>query len=105
MGVTPFVINASYRPADFIVRKASSTAFGMKLVQGIYSEPLDDEENTEPQMKDHLIMVGFGFSGKTVSKAAKTAGIPYIILEMNPETVQQEKAKGEKKYSTEMQPL
>ncbi|AKB79950.1 Glutathione-regulated potassium-efflux system protein KefC [Methanosarcina horonobensis HB-1 = JCM 15518] len=96
MGVTPFVINASYRPADFIVRKASSTAFGMKLVQGIYSEPLDDEENTEPQMKDHLIMVGFGFSGKTVSKAAKTAGIPYIILEMNPETVQQEKAKGEK---------
>lgn len=95
MGVTPFVINASYRPVDFIVRKASSTAFGMKLVQGIYSESLEAEEQTEPQMKDHLIIAGFGFSGKTVSKAAKTAGIPYIILETNPETVQQEKAKGE----------
>jgi CPA2 family monovalent cation:H+ antiporter-2 len=96
MGVTPFVINASYRPADFIVRKVSSTAFGMKLVQGIYSEPLDYEEKTEPQMKDHLIVVGFGFSGKTVSKAAKAADIPYIIIEMNPETVQQEKSNGEK---------
>lgn len=96
MGVTPFMINASYGPADSIVRKASSTAFGMKLVQGIYSEPLDGEEKTEPQIKDHLIVVGFGFSGKTVSKAAKTAGIPYIILEMNPEIVQEEKAKEEK---------
>ena len=96
MGVTPFVINASYGPAEFIVKKASSTTFGMKLVQGIYSEPLDAEEPAVPQITDHLIIVGFGFSGKTVSKAAKAAGIPYIIIEMNPETVQQEKTKGEK---------
>jgi CPA2 family monovalent cation:H+ antiporter-2 len=96
MGVTPFLINASYKPADFIVRKASDTAFGMKLINGIYSEPLYNEEIAEPQLKDHLIVVGFGFSGKTISKAAKTACIPYTILEMNPETVKQEKAKGEK---------
>jgi CPA2 family monovalent cation:H+ antiporter-2 len=96
MGVTPFIINASYSPADFIVRKASNTAFGMKLVNGIYSGPLCDEEENELQMKDHLVVVGFGFSGKTISKAAKTAGIPYIILETNPETVQQEKARGER---------
>lgn len=96
MGVTPFLINASYKPADFIVKKASETVFGMKLINGIYSEPLYNEEITEPQMKDHLIIVGFGFSGKTISKAAKAAGIPYLIVEMNPETVQQEKAKGEK---------
>ncbi|HPS89048.1 MAG TPA: NAD-binding protein, partial [Methanosarcina vacuolata] len=30
-----------------------------------------------------------------VSKAAKAAGIPYIIVEANPETVAQEKQKGE----------
>ncbi len=96
MGVTPFVINASYKPADFIVKKVSSTAFGMKLVNGIYSEPMYTEEKAEPQIKDHLIVVGFGFSGKTISKAAKSAGIPYIIIEMDPEIVEQEKAKGEK---------
>lgn len=96
MGVTPFLINASYKPADFIVKKASETAFGMKLINGIYSEPLYNEEIAEPQMTDHLIIAGFGFSGKTISKAAKAAGIPYLVVEMNPETVQQEKAKGEK---------
>lgn len=95
MGVTPFLINASYKPADFIVKKASETASGMKLINGVYSKPLYNEEIVEPRMKDHLIIVGFGFSGKTISKAAKSAGIPYTILETNPETVQHEKAKGE----------
>jgi len=96
MGVTPFLISASYKPADFIVKKASCKAFGMKLVRGLYSGSLEKEEHVEPEVKDHLIVVGFGFSGKTISKAAKTAGIPYIIVESNPDTVKQEKMKGER---------
>jgi CPA2 family monovalent cation:H+ antiporter-2 len=95
MGVTPFLMNASYKPADFIVKKISGMTYGLKLVHGLYSEPIKEEEQAEPEMKDHLIIVGFGFSGRTVSKAAKTAGIPYIIVEANPETVKQEKQKGE----------
>lgn len=95
MGVTPFLINASYKPADFFVAKISGTTYGMKLVHGLYSEPIKEEEQAEPEMKDHLIIVGFGFSGRTVSKAAKTAGIPYIIVDANPEIVRQEKQKGE----------
>ncbi len=95
MGVTPFVIKASYKPADYIVKMASGTAFGMKLVKGFYSESLD-EENIEPGMKDHLIIVGFGFSGKTISTAAKAAGIPYVIVETNPDIVKEEKIKGER---------
>ena len=95
MGVTPFLINASYKPADFLVKKISGTAYGMKLVHGLYSEPIEEEKDAEPEIKDHLIIVGFGFSGKTVSKAAKAAGIPYIIVDVNPETVKQEKTKGE----------
>lgn len=95
MGVTPFLINASYKPVDFIVTKISGTTNGMKLIHGLYSEPIKEEEQAEPEMKDHLIIVGFGFSGRTVSKAAKAAGIPYIIVEANPETVIQEKQKGE----------
>ncbi|WP_292387760.1 cation:proton antiporter [Methanosarcina sp. UBA5] len=95
MGVTPFLINASYKPADFLVAKILNTNYGMKIVHGLYSEPIKEEEQIEPEMKDHLIVVGFGFSGRTVSKAAKAAGIPYIIVEANPEIVKQEKQKGE----------
>ncbi|HWR25109.1 MAG TPA: cation:proton antiporter [Methanosarcina sp.] len=95
MGVTPFLISASYKPADFIVKKASATAYGMKLIQGLYSEPTE-EEKFEPEIKDHLIIAGFGFTGKTVSKAAKAAGIPHIIVETDLDTVKQEKANGER---------
>jgi CPA2 family monovalent cation:H+ antiporter-2 len=95
MGVTPFLINASYKPADFIVKKASETAIGMKLVRGLWSGSLEEKGSVEPEVKDHLIVVGFGFSGKTISKAAKAAGIPYIILETNPDIVKEEKTKGE----------
>ena len=49
----------------------------------------------EPCMKDHVIIVGFGLGGKNVAKAAKAADIPYVIIEMNPETIQEERAKGE----------
>lgn len=95
MGVTPFLINSSYKPIDFLVTKVSETTNGMKLIHGLYSKPIKEEERAEPEMKDHLIIVGFGFSGRTVSKAAKAAGIPYIIVEANPETVVQEKQNGE----------
>jgi CPA2 family monovalent cation:H+ antiporter-2 len=96
MGVTPFLINASYKPADFIVKKASETVFGMKLVRGICSGSLEEKRSVAPEIKDHLIVVGFGFSGKTISKAAKAAGIPYIILETNPDVVKEEITKGER---------
>ncbi len=104
MGVTPFLINASYKPADFIVKKASDAVFGMKLISGFYSGSLEEDESVEPEIKDHLIVVGFGFSGKTISKAAKAAGIPYLILETNPDIVKQEKRK-ENEYNMEMQHL
>jgi CPA2 family monovalent cation:H+ antiporter-2 len=95
MAITPFLINASYKPTDSLIRKVSGMPHGMKLVYGLYSEPIKEEEQAEPEVKDHLIIVGFGFTGRTVSKAAKAAGIPYIIVEANPETVKQEKQKGE----------
>ncbi len=39
------------------------------------------------QLKNHLIIVGFGISGQHLARAAKNYSIPYEILEMNPDTV------------------
>ena len=97
MGVTPLLMNASYKPADYIVKKVSSTPLGMKFVNGIYSESLA-EEKIETGIKDHLIVVGFGFLGKTITKAAKTAGIPHVVIEANPDIVEEGKKIGEKIY-------
>lgn len=53
----------------------------------------NDIEKT--QLRDHLIIVGFGVNGKNLSRAARYGTIPYIILEMNPDTVKAERKKGE----------
>jgi monovalent cation:H+ antiporter-2, CPA2 family len=39
--------------------------------------------------------VGFGIGGRHLARAARMAGIRYVVLEMNPDTVRNEGAKGE----------
>ena len=43
----------------------------------------------------HVIVVGYGINGQNVTRAARAAGIPYVVVEMNPTTVRREAAKGE----------
>lgn len=43
----------------------------------------------------HVIVVGYGLGGRNVARAARLAGIPYLVLEMNPFTVRQEQGLGE----------
>lgn len=50
--------------------------------------------NQKEKLKDHLIIVGYGINGKNLARAATSAGINFIILEMNPDTLKEEKKKG-----------
>jgi len=52
-------------------------------------------QDREPESADHLIVAGYGLGGHHLARAAKTAGIPYVILEMNPDTVRRERDNGE----------
>jgi len=47
------------------------------------------------KMKNHVIIVGFGLNGKNLAKVLKETGIPYVIIELNPETVSLYKERGE----------
>ncbi len=44
---------------------------------------------------DHIVIIGYGINGRNVAIAAKSIHIPYVIVEMNPETVKKEKKEGE----------
>ncbi len=44
---------------------------------------------------DHLVIVGFGVGGQHLARAAKTSGITYRVVEMNPDTVRHSTAQGE----------
>jgi len=87
MAAAPFIIGFAPRMADFILRGPVPG----RLRTGLYPVP----EMAATGKKNHVIIVGFGVNGKNVARAAGVADIPYMVIEMNPETVRSEQAKGE----------
>jgi len=90
MGITPFVIDGGRRLAELVGDKMEE-AFGTETQPVDESaKALDDEE-----LKDHLVIVGYGINGENLAKAARYANIPYRILELNARTVKEQREKGE----------
>jgi CPA2 family monovalent cation:H+ antiporter-2 len=90
MAATPFIITLAPRAADIILQ----LPLPKRLISGFY--PVS--EITEIKVKgkkNHLIIIGFGINGRNVARAARLSGIPYAVIEMNPETVRNEQAQGE----------
>ena len=48
----------------------------------------------EEALKDHLIIVGFGVNGRNVARAAGAAGIPFLVVEMDPDIFRAEQKRG-----------
>jgi CPA2 family monovalent cation:H+ antiporter-2 len=93
MAATPFVMSLSPRLANFLLR----LPLPMRLKTGWLVKAGMDEAKGE-HLSGHLIIVGFGVNGRNVARAARAAGIPYVIIEMNPETVRKEKSRNEPIY-------
>ena len=87
MAATPFIISAAPHVAGGILR----LPLPRRLVSGL--RPIASMQDVE--QTNHVIIIGFGVNGRNVAKAARTADIPYVIVEMNPETVRTERANGE----------
>lgn len=90
MAATPFIIKLAPRAADIILR----LPLPKRLISGLYPVA----EIKVKGKKDHLIIIGFGVNGRNVARAARLSGIPYAVIEMNPETVRNEQAQGEPIY-------
>ncbi len=90
MAATPFIIALAPRVADIIMRLPLPD----RLVSGF--RPVAETKH-EPK-KDHLVIIGFGVNGRNVARAARLSNIPYVVIEMNPETVRREQAQGEPIY-------
>lgn len=53
-------------------------------------------ENPElSELVNHLVIVGMGLNGQNVARAAKIAGIPYLIIDSDPDKVMQRQKRGE----------
>ena len=88
MALTPFIINAGPAVADRICRLPLS-----KRIKAGCVAP--DETEEYHAVSDHVIVVGYGLNGRHLSKVAKIGHIPYVVIDMNPDTVEMEHKKGE----------
>lgn len=86
MAITPFVIQNAHRITGIFVKKGAPEKV---------KKAKEAEKDFTEDLKDHTIIIGYGVNGRNVAQAAKFANIPYVIIEMNARTVQQEKAKDE----------
>ncbi|MCZ0863407.1 cation:proton antiporter [Methanocorpusculum vombati] len=86
MAVTPFAVNAGPALAKRLIKPKvpGENIFG------------NDIESCDVRPKEHVVIVGYGLAGQYVAKALKRVDIPYIILELNAETVDREKRRGER---------
>lgn len=88
MMVSPFLISAAQKIPGIILKLPLPSV----LREGYHSvslgEAIDD-------FFDHVIIIGYGLNGQNVAHSARWAGITYVVIEMNPETVRRERLKGE----------
>lgn len=91
MGVTPFVIKFSPQLVDWIIAIPIPKALKKFVSEERFGEP----KAAAKTYKNHLIVIGYGLNGQNVVKAARYMLIPYVILDINAETIKKEKEKGE----------
>jgi CPA2 family monovalent cation:H+ antiporter-2 len=88
MILTPFMMNAAPTISEWITARPL-----MKKLLG--KTKVSDKEGITRKRHDHVIIVGFGLNGRNLAKVLKEAEIPYVILEMNSDTVREMRKKGE----------
>jgi len=88
MIMTPFILNAAPSASEWIAARAIMKKLGGK-------RKIFEGDGSPRKRHDHVIIVGFGLNGKNLAKVLKEAEIPYVVLEMNSDTVREMRKKGE----------
>lgn len=88
MIITPFMLNAGPSVSEWISARPvlKKWSRGIKLPEG---------DGHPRRRHDHVIIIGFGLNGRNLAKVLREAEIPYIVLEMNSDTVREMRKKGE----------
>ncbi len=90
MALTPFLMNYAGQITYFLLKAPIPVAVRKRLTN-VRKIHLDEDNKTAAGFKDHLVIVGYGINGKNISKAAKSANIPYVVIDLDPESFQNAK--------------
>jgi CPA2 family monovalent cation:H+ antiporter-2 len=88
MILTPFVSRASPGISTWMSSK--------KLLERLDRMRRKAEKEGFPSKREgHVIIIGFGLNGKNLAEVLKETSVPYVVLELNNDTVIQMKKRGE----------
>lgn len=91
MIMTPFVLKSAPFVSGWITSR--------HLLKRIASlKRVSEGEGFPRRRHGHVIIIGFGLNGRNLAKILKEAEIPYVVLEMNSDTVRDMKKRGEPIY-------
>ncbi len=91
MMLTPFVLNAAPGISGWIASRHL-----LKRVSRV--KRISEKEGFPRKRQEHVIIIGFGLNGRNLARVLKEAEIPYVVLEMNSDTVKEMRKKGEPIY-------
>lgn len=87
MAITPFSIKFAPRAARAMLK--------LPLPARLKTGVKDVQDSEVKQLSDHLVIIGFGINGMNLARAAFASGIPYLVIEMNPDIVRKERQNDE----------
>ncbi|HEX9691054.1 MAG TPA: cation:proton antiporter [Gemmatimonadales bacterium] len=76
--------------APFLIERAAALASvvpSVAALRGSEGGSADGASGVANALRDHTIIVGFGMSGHHLARVLRAAHLPYIVLEMNGQTV------------------
>lgn len=89
MLVTPLVMRAApHLSAGQVVLRPLERLLGARGI----------DEQPPAAIRDHVVLVGYGVAGRVVARALADAGVPFLVLELNAETVRAASEAGEPVY-------
>ncbi len=87
MILTPFIIILSGNIANKFI--------GVSQKLGLQRNTLNEDEYiVDENLKNHLIIIGYGLNGSNLSKAALASNIPFVVIESDAEKVKSARTKG-----------
>ena len=94
---------ASMFLTPLLVRVAPHLKAGQRLLAPLEKligvRSIDEADVAEPnRWVGHVVIVGFGVAGRVVGRALAACNIPYVVLEINAETVREARKAGEQMY-------
>lgn len=85
MALTPFTMNAAQPITNLLYR-----LFPDRIKKPGPGE--DTAKGSAQALSDHIIIVGYGMTGKSVARAAEILGIPYNAIDMDPDVAAKEQS-------------